>query len=85
MYHRGTRLVLPIFAVTQHRSVDIERAISCASAYVFASQQSDGSWYDSWAICFHVRHYFRVEEPENRGADLLDKPSGPQSLRLGSL
>lgn len=47
-----------------HRPADIERAVSRASTYIYASQRSDGSWYGSWAICFTYAMFFALESLE---------------------
>ena len=48
----------------QHRPNGIDRVISRASAYIFASQRSDGGWYGSWAICFTYATFFALESLE---------------------
>ena len=58
----------------QHRSTDIEQAIQRASAYIYASQRSDGSWYGSWAICFTYAMFFSLESLETVGQTYQTSP-----------
>lgn len=50
-----------------HRVADIKLAISHAIEYIIASQQSDGGWYGSWAICFTYATFFALESLETVG------------------
>jgi len=47
-----------------HRAAEIESAISRAIEYIIASQQLDGGWYGSWAICFTYATFFALESLE---------------------
>ena len=50
-----------------HRAADIQLAISRAIEYIVASQQPNGSWYGSWAICFTYATFFALESLETVG------------------
>jgi lanosterol synthase len=44
-----------------HRTAEIDSVISRAIGYILASQQPDGGWYGSWAICFTYATFFALE------------------------
>ena len=50
-----------------YRAAEIELTISRAAAYLVASQQSDGSWYGSWGICYTYGTFFALEGLEMVG------------------
>ena len=45
----------------EHRTLDIQHAISQGRSFVRDIQRPDGSWYGSWACCFTYGTWFGIE------------------------
>ncbi|KAL3371286.1 hypothetical protein AABB24_008027 [Solanum stoloniferum] len=43
-----------------HRKEEVERCIAKAAAFIESIQETDGSWYGSWAVCFTYGTWFGV-------------------------
>lgn len=45
----------------EHRPEEIEQCIRKATAFIKKSQESDGSWYGSWGVCFTYATWFGIK------------------------
>ncbi|KAK4414912.1 Lupeol synthase [Sesamum alatum] len=58
-----------------HREKEIESCISRAIQYIENTQESDGSWYGSWGICYTSGTWFAVEGLVSCGKNYHNSPT----------
>ncbi|MCS6818885.1 MAG: terpene cyclase/mutase family protein, partial [Chitinophagales bacterium] len=54
-------LMLFIEQYPDYRNKDIQKAIQRGISFILSRQQSDGSWYGSWGVCFTYGTWFATE------------------------
>lgn len=47
--------------IPEYRKNEIEQAIEKAVAFILSQQNTDGSWYGSWAVCYTYGTWFAIE------------------------
>jgi squalene/oxidosqualene cyclase-like protein len=63
-------------AYPEHRTREVQEAISAGRRFIKSIQRPDGSWYGSWGCCFTYGTWFGVE-----GLVLSGEPSHSYSMR----
>ncbi|KAF2578016.1 hypothetical protein F2Q68_00003568 [Brassica cretica] len=58
-----------------HRKKEVDECIEKAVKFIESIQESDGSWYGSWAVCFTYGTWFGVKGLEAAGKTLKNSPT----------